>query len=97
MNNFQNIPLDLFNLLLFTMPGFFFVWAFSKNKKTDFEYLMFSMFWGILLMTLFYHVLPTEKFTPLLQNPYAGAVSLLITAMVIGSIPKIIKFLKSFI
>lgn len=92
MNFIDNIPVDLFNLLIFTMPGFFFVRAFSNKQRSDFEYLMFSMFWGILLLVFFYHILPIEKFTPILQNPYSGAIALSMCGYVLGWA---IKFFKS--
>lgn len=83
------LSIDLVTLLLFTMPGFFFVRAFSQKEKSDFEYLMLSMFWGILLIIFFYKILPAEKFGPLLANPHAGAVVFSVVAMALG------LFLKS--
>jgi hypothetical protein len=76
------------------MPGFFFVRTFSKTRKSDFEYLMFSMFWGILLMVLFYKILPVTKFTPLLNNPYAGAVIFSVLAYLLSIT---INLIKSFL
>lgn len=92
MNIPENIPIDLINLLIFTMPGFFFVRAFSKKVRTDFEYLMLSMFWGILIMILFYNILPGTRFIPLLDNPYAGALIFSILSYMLGFL---IKFAKN--
>lgn len=87
----NNISIDLVNLLIFTMPGFFFVRAFSKKQKTDFEYLMLSMFWGILLLIVIYNILPTERFIPLFGNPYAGAIVFSILGYLLGIVINLVK------
>ena len=81
-----DLPIDLVHILVFMMPGFFFVRAFSIKEKSGFEYSMLSMFWGIVLIALFYEIFPIDGFLPLLENPYAGAVSFSILAWVLGHI-----------
>lgn len=87
----QNISIDLVTLLLFTMPGFFLIWGFKPNKKSDFEYFIFSMFWGIIIMVLFYQIIPTTSLIPLLNNPLAGAIIFSLLAYEIGFLGRKIK------
>jgi len=53
---------------------------------------MFSMFWGIVLMMVFIYKISFLKWmTPLLNNPYAGAVVFSIFAYALGLMIKWIK------
>jgi len=87
----ETVSVDLVNLLLFTMPGFFFLRGVSYKSNSDLTYFVYSMFWGILLMMLFYGLLPAERFIPLLENPYAGAVILSILSGLLGIVIRSIK------
>lgn len=82
-------PIDIFHLLLFTIPGFFIVWSFRKvngeNKINDFEYLMFSVFWGVILLAFFGSQLPKEKLNLILSNPYAGCLIFSIFGIFFGN------------
>ena len=84
--------LNLFTLLLFTMPGFFFLRGMGYKTDSDFIYLVYSMFWGILMMALLYNrIFPLEQLNPLLQDPYAGAIVFSIVAWLLG---RLLKFLS---
>ncbi len=86
--------LDLINLLLFTMPGFFFLRAFGYDSKSDFAYFMYSMFWGFLLVVLFYGIWPIDKLLPLLpllENPYVGALTFSTIFYVFGMFLRYVK------
>lgn len=79
------ISLDLATLLLFTMPGFFFLRAMGYKTSSDLTYFMYSMFWGILLMVFVYrYLLSIEKLGQLIENPYAGAMIFSILAWLVG-------------
>jgi len=89
---YETIPFDIASLLLFTMPGFFLLWSVGYRAKSDFVFFMFSMFWGIVLMMIFIYKISFVKWmTPLLNNPYAGAVVFSILAYALGSVIKWIK------
>lgn len=86
----ETFPVEAFHLLIFTIPGFFIVWSFRKingeNKISDFEYLMFSIFWGVLLLAFFASNLSKEKFITILNNPYAASLTFSIFGMFFGSV-----------
>jgi hypothetical protein len=71
---------ELFLLFLFTIPGFFIVWTFQttidKRIKSDFEYLMFSTFWGVLLIAFMQVVLSEKNYTAFFENIFAGMIVL---------------------
>lgn len=93
------LTIDLANILLFTMPGFFFLRALGYKSNSDLAYFVYSMFWGILLMIFMYKlVLPINRLSELVDNPYAGAVILSILAMMIGFGLRLLrpKFLNKF-
>lgn len=86
------ISLDLATLLLFTMPGFFFLRGMGYKSTSDLAYFMYSMFWGILLMVFVYrYLLSIERLAQLIENPYAGAV---IFSMVAGMVGVFIRSIK---
>ena len=88
----ENFSLDLVNLLLFTMPGFFFLRWIGYKTESDLAYFMYSMFWGILLMGFVYKViLPMGKFDPLVENPYTGAIVFSLIAWLMGLLLHILK------
>ena len=84
----MDIPIDITTLLIFVMPGFFLVRAISDKKRGDFEYLMLSMFWGIILMAIYYKIYPQDKMLVYLNNPYAGAIIFSISAWAFGWLTK---------
>ena len=93
------ISLDLATLLLFTMPGFFFLRALGYKTSSDLTYFMYSMFWGILLMVFVYKLLfSIERLGPLIENPYAGAVIFSVVAGLVGLTIRMCKpnFLSRF-
>ena len=83
MNGTETLSIDLVTLLVFTMPGFFFVWAYGKRRATEYEYFMFSMFWGVVLYWVFYHWIPLGGYVPALKNPLAG-VAFSVIAVILG-------------
>jgi hypothetical protein len=93
----EQIPLDIVNLLIFTVPGFFLVRSYkgasAARKYTDFEYLALSLFWGIIFLAIFSKFFPSEKFNLLIDNPYAGAVAFSVIAMVLGFCAKEVALL----
>lgn len=94
----KEIPWDIFQLLYFTMPGFFFVWALSislgKKIESDFEYLMLSLSSGVILTALLYVIFPDSRMTAILQSPYAAAIGFSLITMALGFSPKIIRLAK---
>lgn len=89
---FNNFSLDLVNLLLFTMPGFFFLRAIGYKTNSDLTYFMYSMFWGVLLMAFVYNTIFTiDKIEPLVESPYSGAIIFSIIAWLIGKFLRTIK------
>lgn len=83
---------DLANVLLFTMPGFFFLRAMGYKTESDLTYFMYSMFWGILFMVFVYKlILPLERIVPLIDNPYAGAIIFSLLAWAVGTGLRMIK------
>lgn len=84
MNGTETLSIDLVTLLVFTMPGFFFVLPHRKKKDSDFEYFMFSMFWGVVLYWVFYHWIPLGNYVSALQDPLVGAMTFSIIAFVLG-------------
>jgi len=76
--------LDLVAILIFIMPGYFFI-AFSGLKiNPGFPLAVNSLFFGILLTFVMNYFYPVEKYAQLLNNPLAGAVVLSLWGMVLG-------------
>jgi hypothetical protein len=74
----ESINFDIIYVLLFTLPGFFTVWSFRKGSKTknpinDFEYAMFSVFWGIIVFGLFEKIIG-DHFYSMTENPFAFSI-----------------------
>ena len=86
----MQIPFETIHLLLFTIPGFFGVWAFRKANDSkhinDFEYLMFSVFWGIILLGFFGWAVSKETLTKALENLYAACIVFSAFSVFFGSI-----------
>ena len=45
-------------LLLFVMPGFFFLKGYGYKSESGHDYLMMSIFWGFLLLAFIYAIFP---------------------------------------
>ena len=102
---------DINNFLIFIIPGFITVWTFryftKSEKKGDFEFLLSSFFWGLMLLFITefgYSILyPTDyitKFNKLIENPYAAALVLPITSVVFGIVAARVSrtnYFKAFI
>lgn len=87
MNVLDTISPDILNYLIFIMPGFFFFWiVFGKKNRSDTELVVFSLFWGIILMFLYHFVIPKDEFNSLIKNPYLAAVILSIASLALGFI-----------
>ena len=84
------ITFDILHSLIFVIPGFFAVWAYheAKGKKieSDFEYLIFSFFWGLVILALFGWIMPREKFDLFFKNIYAGTIILSLINIILGNI-----------
>jgi hypothetical protein len=84
--------IETYNYFLIVLGGFALVWGFrkfslSRRVLTDFEYLGFSTFWGVILISLFVWVQRShiEQVNTLLSNPYAAGVTLAIFGYVVGA------------
>jgi ABC-type spermidine/putrescine transport system permease subunit I len=82
----NDISLDLYHLLIFVLPGFFFFKILFSKRRSDFEIGIYSLFWGICLYFLYSHILPKDKFDYLLQNPYLGAIVFSVASAVFATI-----------
>lgn len=90
-SNIVHMDLDTYSYFLIVLSGFGLVWGFrkgirSKGSITDFEYLGFSAFWGVLVLAGFQWLYrnDAEKFTGSLKNPYAAGVGLCMVSLVLG-------------
>lgn len=77
---------------LIVLSGFGLVWGFrkgrkSKNNISDFEYLAFSMFWGVLVYVCFQWMLNNNPvlFSSLISNPLSGGVVMSFFSGLFGS------------
>jgi H+/Cl- antiporter ClcA len=83
-------PFDIFHFFLFVIPGFITVWSFryftDSKKSRDFEYLVLSIFWGLLMILLYelLSVVTKTQVTKLFQNPYAAAIVLSLLGLLVG-------------
>jgi hypothetical protein len=86
----MQIPFEIVQFLIFTIPGFFGVWSFRKandsKQISDFEYLMFSVFWGIILLGFFGWVVSKEMLTKALENLYSACIIFSLFSIFFGSI-----------
>lgn len=86
----QAMTIETFHLLLFTIPGFFAVWSYHKANGTkvesDFEYLIFSFFWGLILLGFLGWFLPQEKFNLFFKNIYSGTMILSLISIGLGNL-----------
>ena len=47
---------------------------------------MFSMFWGVILYGVFYHLIPLGGYIPILKSPLVGVVVFSFVAMLVGGL-----------
>jgi hypothetical protein len=78
----QETFFDLITLIIFGIPGFFLLWTYGFKAKNDFILVMYSIFWGTVLMLIFYYALPIKGIPVLIRNPYVG--SLLVSVLAVG-------------
>lgn len=76
--------IDLVAILIFIMPGYYFLWVSGLKPKDGFAIAVNSLFCGILISVLINYFYPVEKYAQLLNNPLAGAVVLSLWGMIIG-------------
>jgi RsiW-degrading membrane proteinase PrsW (M82 family) len=92
MNSF---PTDIYNFLIFIIPGFVVVWTFryftDSNKKGDFEFLGLSFVWGLILLLLYEFIAKftfgqsyDKKIQELTGNLYAAAAVLSTLSVMMG-------------
>lgn len=85
---------EVYSYFSIVLAGFITVWMYrhfskSKNKISDFEYLGWSSFWGLFIIT-FYQLLgmflniDSEKLNGLFSNPFATGLLMSIIGMVGG-------------
>ena len=84
------------------------VWSYrtrthSKKSISDFEYLGFSTFWGILLVMTINEILKNvpDQMVKLLSNPFASAITFSVFGLMFGCIGaeilSLLKLLREFI
>ena len=83
--NLFNTPIDVFNFLIFVIPGFFFLKVISGKNRTEFENIIYSLVWGICLTALYRAILPKEKYEWLVQNPYTGVIVFSLFSIIIAA------------
>ena len=85
----KDFPIDLLTLLMFTVPGYFVVWSFHKaNKsepKSDFERLIFSVFWGVVMLCSYPLLTTAEQLKQLLGNPFATMMVFSFLGVMVGA------------
>lgn len=76
--------IDLVAVLIFIMPGYYFLWVSGLKPKEGFAIAVNSLFCGILISFVMNYFYPVEKYSELLNNPLAGAIVLSLWGMVLG-------------
>lgn len=86
------MDIDSYNFFLIILGGFFAVWSYRKTSRwkrdiTDFEYLGFSAFWGLLLMGLMAisSNIQNKDFGVILESPYITGSILSFGGVIIGT------------
>ncbi len=79
--NFLEQVFNLYSFLIFIVPGFITLWAFSrfnKSKKLNvLELLILCFFWGLVVLVIFeFLVNEKDKINSLLSNPFAACLVL---------------------
>ena len=84
----EALSMDLVTLLMFSIPGYFVVWTFHKFNKSksesDFERLVFSFFWGSVLLVSYSLLAGADQFRLLVSNPFATMLSMSVLAYAMG-------------
>lgn len=85
------MDIDTYTYFLIILAGFGLVWGYRKgngSRKTisDFEYLGFSAFWGVIVVAAYQEMNKSnpEKFNELVNNPYAAGVVLFMIGVLAG-------------
>ena len=76
--------IDLVAILIFIMPGYYFIAFSGLEFKSGFSLAVNSFFFGLLLTFVMNYFYPVDKYTELLSNPLAGAVVLSLWGMLLG-------------
>jgi predicted transporter len=83
--------IDTFSFLIFVLSGFMVVWSFRKSSNTnksisDFEYLAFSTFWGMIILGLYGWLMREnqELLEKLFANPFAASIFLSLLGLGVG-------------
>lgn len=93
---------EAFTYFEIILAGFVAVWTFrhfskSQAKISDFEYLGWSSFWGLVLLVIMEGILKNyPKLNELIANPFATGLFLSIFGIILGSIigSKLTLFIK---
>jgi uncharacterized YccA/Bax inhibitor family protein len=92
---FDIISIDPVIFLIFVLPGFFFLKTIGIKCNSEFEHMILSFFWGVLLITLYYKFIPIEKFNSFIENPYLGAIIFsLLTIAIVFLLKLIVEFVR---
>lgn len=85
------MSIDTYSFFLIVLSGFAMVWSFrhfshSRNKISDFEYLGFSSFWGVLVLACYGWLTRNhpEQISVLVSNPFVAGVVLSLLGGLIG-------------
>ncbi len=95
---FDIIPIDPVIFLIFVIPGFFFLKTLGIKCNSQFDHFVLSFFWGVLLIVLYYKVIPIEKFNSIIENPYSGAIIFsLLTIFIVFLAKVLINLIKNIL
>ncbi len=96
------MSIDTYYFFLIVLSGFAMVWSFrhfshSPNKISDFEYLGFSSFWGVLILAVYTWIVRNHpnQIKILIENPLAAGVILSVWGGLVGGL--IGRILRPFI
>ena len=96
----ESASVDIAHLFIFVVPGFVTVWSFryftDSKKHADFEYFALSVFWGLLILSLYESITANELVKTLLANQYAAAIVLSGLGLICGWMGGILSKTKLF-
>lgn len=86
------MSIDTYTFLLVVLGGFFFLWSYGKasgikKEFKDFEYLVFSTFWGLMLLLALSFSSWVQRIpipTELLKNPFATGIAMSFAGLAFG-------------
>lgn len=79
---------SLITLIIFGIPGYFFLRTYGFTAKNDLMLAVYSIMWGTILMLIFYYALPLKGLPVFIRNPYVGSLLVSVLALGIGKIAK---------